>query len=83
MPHDPEPAVAAYRGALDMASDQGARTLALRAATSLAGLLRSQGRIEDACSTLEPRLQGMEGMAGTSDYAAATAMLATARRNEA
>jgi len=25
----------------------------------------------------------MEGMAGTSDYAAATAMLATARRNEA
>ena len=81
MPHDPEPAVAAYRSALDLASDQGARTLALRAATSLAGLLRSQGRIDDACSTLEPRLQGMEGMAGTADYAAATAMLATARRN--
>ena len=50
------------------------------AATSLAGLLRSLGRIEDACSTLEPRLQGMEALAGTADYAAATALLATSRR---
>lgn len=82
MPHDPEPAVSAYRSALDLASDQGARTLALRAATSLAGLLRSLGRIDDACSTLEPRLEGLEGMAGTPDYAAAAAMLATARRRE-
>lgn len=83
MPNDPEPAVAAYRGALELASEQGARTLALRAATSLAGLLRSQGQVDDVLSTLEPRLQGMERMAGTADYAAATALLATARRREA
>ncbi len=82
MPHDPEPAVSAYHSALDLASDQGARTLALRAATSLAGLLRSQGRIDDACDTLELRLRGLEGMAGTPDYAAAAALLATARRRE-
>jgi hypothetical protein len=65
-----------------MASDQGARTLALRAATSLAGLLRNQGRIEDVRDTLEPRLQGLQGMAGTADYAAATALLATSRRGD-
>lgn len=82
MPNDPEPALAAYRSALDLASDQGARALALRAATSMAGLLRSQGRVDDARSTLEPRLQGLERMAGTADYAAATALLATARRRD-
>ena len=82
MPNDPEPALAAYRGALDLASEQGACTLALRAATSLAGLLRSQGQIDDARKTLEPRLLGLEPMAGTADYAAATALLATARRRK-
>ena len=83
MPNDPEPALAAYRGALELAGEQGARTLALRAATSLAGLLRSQGQIEDVLSTLAPRLEGLERMAGTADYAAATALLATARVREA
>ncbi|MEQ8356364.1 MAG: adenylate/guanylate cyclase domain-containing protein [Kiloniellaceae bacterium] len=82
MPSDPEPAISAYHSALDLASDQGARTLALRAATSLAALLRSQGRVDDACETLAPRMQGLEGMAGTSDYAAASALLATARRRD-
>ena len=81
MPNDPEPALAAYRSALDMASDQGARTLALRAATSMAGLLRSQGRIEDARNTLEPRLRGLDLMAGTAEYQAATALLTMARRS--
>ena len=79
MPHDPEPAIAAYHSALDLASEQGARTLSLRAATSLAGLLRVQGYSEEARKTLEPRLVGLETMAGTADYAAATAILSTAR----
>jgi len=82
MPQDPEPALAAYRSALELASDQGARTLALRAATNVAELLRSQGRLEDACETLAPRLQGLEKLAGTADYAAASAVLSTARRRE-
>lgn len=80
MPQDPEPAITAYRNALDLASGQGARALALRAATSLAELLRGLGRIEDACNTLEPRLRGLEGLAGTADHAAASALLAAARR---
>ena len=79
MPNDPEPAIAAYQGALDLSMDQGARTLALRAATSLAGLLRGQGLTDEAHETLAPRLVGLEGMAGTADYAAATALLATSR----
>ncbi len=82
MPHDAEPAISAYREALELATEQGARTLALRAATSLAGIMRSQGRIEDACDTLESRLRGLETLAGTADYAAATALLATTRRGE-
>lgn len=82
MPHDPEPALAAYRDALELATEQGARTLALRAATSLAGLLRSQGRVEDVSETLEPRLQGLEGMADTADYAAARALLTTTRQRD-
>jgi predicted ATPase len=80
MPNDPEPALAAYRSALELARAQGARTLVLRAATSVAGLLRSQGQLDDACSTLEPCLEGPEPMSGTAEYAAAAALLATARR---
>jgi hypothetical protein len=46
----------------------------------VAGLLRSQGQLDDACSTLEPCLEGPEPMSGTAEYAAAAALLATARR---
>jgi class 3 adenylate cyclase/predicted ATPase len=82
MPQDPEPALASYRSALDQASDQGARTLALRAATNIAELLRSQGQLEDARETLAPRLHGLESLAGTAEYAAASALLGPARRRE-
>jgi len=83
MPGDPEPALAAYRGALELASEQAADTLALRAATSLASLLRSEGQIDDANEVLAPCLQGLDRMAGTADYAAASALLATVRRRGA
>ncbi|WP_299615834.1 AAA family ATPase [Pelagibius sp.] len=79
MPNDPEPAIAAYHGALDLATNQGARALALRAATSLAGLLRGQGRSEDARRTLESHLVDLDSMADTPDYAAAAALLAGPR----
>jgi tetratricopeptide (TPR) repeat protein/predicted Ser/Thr protein kinase len=42
------------RQALNYASDQQANSFALRAATSLAGMLESQGKIDEARATLAP-----------------------------
>src|SRR4029077_16645285 len=53
----PTAAVAAedhFRQALDWAARQGALSWALRAAMSLAGLLRDQGRSADAKTLLQP-----------------------------
>ncbi len=43
-----------FRQALDLARGQGALSWELRAATSLAGLLRDQGRSADAKTLLQP-----------------------------
>ena len=83
MPGDPEPALSAFRGALQLASGQGANMLVLRAAISLAGLLRGQGLVDEAYETLAPHLRGHEGLVGTAEYAAAEALLASVRRREA
>jgi class 3 adenylate cyclase/predicted ATPase len=83
MPNDPEPALAAYQGALEMASEQGARALELRAAKSLAGLLRNQGQVDAARSVLEPYLEDLESLSGSLDPAAAPAPLTGAHRHEA
>ena len=51
-PHDPDPSVlaeaeACFRRALDVARSQGAKSLELRAALSLARLLRGRGELAD------------------------------------
>ncbi len=44
----------AFREALEVARRQSARSWELRAATSLARLLRDQGRRDEACELLQP-----------------------------
>ncbi|WP_340120029.1 AAA family ATPase [Pelagibius sp. 7325] len=83
MPGDPEPALAAFRGALDLAKAQGAIMLELRAATSLAGLLRSQGLADDAYNILASYLHGQEGLTGTAEYVAAQSLMTAAHRRGA
>jgi predicted ATPase len=52
---DPETNVEAnFQQAIEIARRQGARSLELRAATSLARLWNSQGKQEDACQLLAP-----------------------------
>jgi predicted ATPase len=47
-------AEACFQQALDIARHQQAKSLELRAATSLARLWQSQGKRQDACELLEP-----------------------------
>jgi tetratricopeptide (TPR) repeat protein len=51
---DPDTAEACFRKALDLAGERGEKSLALRAATSLAQLWRSQGRQGEARELLAP-----------------------------
>jgi tetratricopeptide (TPR) repeat protein len=69
-------AEAAFRRAGELAAEQGALSLELRAALSLAELRRDEGRPEDARSTLAPVVaRFVEGHA-TGDLVAARALLA-------
>ena len=83
MPGDPEPALSAFHSALDLANQQQAVLLSLRAATSLAALLRSQGHDEEANAVLLPLLKERGDLAGTTEYAAAQTLLDAAVRREA
>ncbi len=51
---DPAHAEVAFREALEVARRQSARSWELRAATSLARLLRDQDRSDEACAVLQP-----------------------------
>jgi len=53
-PSDPSNAEACFRKALDLAGARGEKSLALRAATSLAQLWRSHGRHDEARAVLAP-----------------------------
>ena len=53
-PSDPDGAEACFRKALDLAGARGERSLALRAAMSLAQLWRSQGMQGEARTVLAP-----------------------------
>jgi len=64
-----------FRQALDWARRQGALSWELRAATSLAGLLRNRGRPADAIACLEPVYDRFTEGFGTADLTAAKQLL--------
>jgi predicted ATPase/DNA-binding winged helix-turn-helix (wHTH) protein len=68
-------AEAQFRQALDWARGQSALSLELRAATSLARLLRDQGRSVDAVAILQPVYARFTEGFGTGDLRAARAIL--------
>jgi predicted ATPase len=64
-----------FRQALDWARREGALALELRAATSLAQLLRDQGRSADATALLQPVYGRFTEGFDTTDLTAARALL--------
>jgi len=64
-----------FRQALDWARRQGALSWELRAATSLARLLRNQGRPADAIACLQPVFDRFTEGFGTADLIAAKQLL--------
>jgi predicted ATPase len=66
-----------FRQALDWARRQGTVSWELRAATSLARLLRDQGRSADAMALLQPIYDQFTEGFGTADLKAAKALLDT------
>jgi predicted ATPase len=64
-----------FRQAVDFARRQGERSLELRAATSLARLLRNQGRLADAIACLQPIYDHFTEGFGTADLIAAKQLL--------
>jgi predicted ATPase len=64
-----------FRQALDLARRQGALSWELRAATSLARLLRDQGRSADAMALLQPVYDRFTEGFDTADLKAAKALL--------
>jgi predicted ATPase len=68
-------AEAYFRQALDRARQQGALALELRAATSLAQLVRSQGHTADAAVILQPVYARFTEGFGTADLKATKALL--------
>jgi predicted ATPase len=68
-----------FRQALDWARRQGALSWELRAATSLARLLRDQGRSADALALLQPVYDRFTEGFGTANLKTAKALLDTLR----
>jgi predicted ATPase len=64
-----------FRQALDFAQEQGALSWELRAATSLARLLRHQGRTADATTCLQPVYNRFTEGFDTADLIAAKQLL--------
>jgi class 3 adenylate cyclase/tetratricopeptide (TPR) repeat protein len=75
-PADPAPAEDAYRTALAIAKQQGARTYELLASLSLAKLYQSTGRPADAHAVLAPALEGFSPTPEMPEIAEAQALLA-------
>jgi predicted ATPase len=74
-PGTAEEVEAVFRQALDGAREQGALSCELRAATSLARLLRNQGRHADAVACLQPIYDRFTEGFGTADHIAAKYLL--------
>lgn len=68
-------AEALFRNAMETADGQGARLLALRAATSLGRLLARSGRAGEAASLLRPRCDSFTEALDAPDLTAARALL--------
>jgi hypothetical protein len=82
-PSNPAPAEEAFRTALAIAQEQGARSWGLRAALSLAKLYQSTARPLDAHAVLAPALKGFSPTQEMPEIAEALALLATmAERDE-
>ena len=74
-PATTKPSEDLFRQALDLAHRQGALWWELRAATSLARLLRKQGRPADAIACLQPVYDRFTEGFGTADLIAAKQLL--------
>jgi len=74
-PATAKPSKDLFRQALDLAHQQGALSLELRAATSLAGLLSNQGQPSEAIACLEPVYRRFTEGFGTADLIAAEQLL--------
>jgi predicted ATPase len=77
-PVDPASAEKAYKTAIEVAREQGARLNELLAALLLAKLYQSTGRPTDARAILAPALEGFSPMPEIPQIAEAQALLATA-----
>ena len=75
-PTNPAPAEEAFRTALAIAKEQGARSWGLRAALSLANLYQSTGRPADAHAVLAPALEGFSPTPEMPEIADGQALLA-------
>jgi predicted ATPase len=75
-PSNPGPAEEAFRTALAIAQEQGARSWGLRAALSLAKLYQSTARPVDAHAVLAPALEGFSPTPEMPEIADAQALLA-------
>src|SRR5262249_6968212 len=76
----PDEAAARYDRALALAREQGARSLELRAATSLARLLRDQAKRAEPRALLAPIYEWFTEGFDTGDLIAAKALLDELRR---
>jgi tetratricopeptide (TPR) repeat protein len=81
-PSNPAPAEEAFRAALDVAREQGARSWGLRAALSLAKLYQSTGRLADAHAVLAHALEGFAPTPEMPKIAEAQALLAALAETE-
>jgi predicted ATPase len=74
--HDDAAAEAAFNESLEIARSQSAKSWELRTATSLARLLKNQGKTAEAKSLLEPALKQMPSGRELADQVDAAALLA-------
>jgi predicted ATPase len=74
-PADPAPVEEAFRTAIAIAKEQGARSPGLQAALALAELFQSNGRDADAHAVLSPALEGFSPTLELPEIAEAQALL--------
>ena len=74
-PTDPAPAEEAFRTAIAIAKQQGARSYELLASLSLAKLYQSTGRLAEAHAVLAPALEGFSPTPEMPEIAEAQALL--------